>query len=114
MITLQWNETALEFLHEDIPGSEQMVPVFSIHNGENDWSRMLALFSLDTKEFCWTVNSGCACCEELTGHLKSADDLTKGTERELKRAVRSFLEQAPNILKDGEKQKIFSKIKKQK
>lgn len=114
MITLQWNETALEFLHEDIPGSERMVPVFSIHNGEHDWTRMLALFSTATKEFYWTARSGCACCEELTSHLRNVDDLAKGTERELKQAIRGFLEHAPDILKDGEKQKIFSKIKKHK
>lgn len=114
MITLQWSETATEFLHEDIPGSEHMVPVFSINNGENDWKRMLALFSPVTKKFYWSTSGGCLCCEELTSHLSSADDLTEGTEQELKRALRSFLEHAPNILNEDEKQQVFSKIKKQK
>lgn len=114
MIKLQWNETSLEFLHEDIPGSKDMVPVFSISNTESDWNRMLALFSPVTKKFHWSASSGCSCCEEFTGSLKSIADLTEGTEQELKRAVRSFVEHAPGALKEGELQKIFSKIKKQK
>ena len=114
MITLQWSETALEFLHEDIPGSENMVPVFSIHNGESNWKRMLALFSSSTRKFYWASNTGCECCEELTNQVKNTEEMASGNEMELKRAVRHFLESAPEIVTDDEKQKIFSKIKKQK
>lgn len=114
MITLQWSETALEFLHEDIPGSENMVPVFSINNGESNWKRMLVLFSPTVKKFYWTSNSGCECCEELTGQIKNTEEMASGTELELKRAVRNFLAHTPDIVTDEEKQKIFSKIKKQK
>lgn len=114
MITLQWSETALEFLYEDIPGSEDMVPVFSIHNGESNWKRMLALHSPSTRKFYWTSSTGCECCEELTNQVKNAEEMTSGDERELKRAVRHFLESVPEIVTDDEKQKIFSKIKKQK
>lgn len=114
MITLQWSETALEFLHEDIPGSEKTVPVFSIHNGEYNWKRMLALFSPVTKKFLWASNSGCECCEELTAQVKSAEEMVSGSEMELKRAVRDFLAHNPEIITEDEKQKIFSKIKKHK
>lgn len=114
MITLQWSENALEFLREDIPGSETMTPVFSIVGSESDGKRMLALFSSATKKFYWTVSSGCSCCEELTSHIKSAADLNEGTESELKQALRAFSASNPSLLKDDEMQKIFSKIKKQK
>jgi hypothetical protein len=114
MITLQWSETALEFLHEDIPGSENMVPVFSIHNGEHNWKRMLALYSSSTKKFHWASNSGCECCEEVNSQVKSTEAMTSGNEMELKRAVRNFLTHTPDIVTDEEKQKLFSKIKKQK
>jgi hypothetical protein len=114
LITLQWSDTALESLHESIPGSENMIPVFSIFNGEYEWNRMLALFSSVTKTFHWSASAGCSCCEELTSSLKSISDLTEGSERELKQAIRTFIEHTPGILKDDELQKIFSKIKKQK
>jgi hypothetical protein len=114
MIKLQWDETATGFLHEDIPGSENMVPVFSIHNGEHDWKRMLALFSPETKKFHWMSGAGCACCEENSSHVRSVRDLTSGDERALKQALCSFLTDAPNVVSEEEKQKIFSKVKKQK
>lgn len=114
MITLQWSETALEFLHEDIPGSENMVPVFSIHNGEYAWKRMLALFSPATKTFHWSCNSGCECCEELASQIKNVEAMSSGNALELKQAVRDFLTHNPDIITDEEKQRVFSKIKKQK
>lgn len=114
MITLQWSETSLEFLHEDIPGSENMVPVFSIHNGEYAWKRMLALFSPKTKTFYWSSNSGCQCCEELNSQIRNVEAMSSGSALEIKRAIRDFMAQNPGIITDEEKQKIFSKIKKQK
>jgi hypothetical protein len=113
MITLQWDEIALEFLHEEIPGTERLTPVFSIHNGEYEWKQMMALFSSETKTFHWLQSAGCSCCENLFSHVKSADDLVCGNERELKQALRSFLSQNPTILDNSEKERIFSKIKKQ-
>lgn len=114
MITLQWSETALEFLHEDIPGSEGMVPVFSIDNGQYQWERMLALFSSSTKKFYWAVNSGCECCDDSSKLATNTDGMASGNELELKRAIRNFIAHSPEIITDEEKQKIFSKIKKQK
>lgn len=114
MITVQWSENALEFLHEDIPGSDNLNPVFSIFGAESADKRMLALFSSSTKKFYWTVSTGCSCCEVLTGHIKTAADLTEGDERELKQAIRVFSVSNPSLLEDDEMQKIFSKIKKQK
>lgn len=114
MITLQWNENALEFLHKDIAGSEKMTPVFSVSNSEYDWTTMLALFSVETKKFYWVAGSGCSCCDDLARDVKSIDKMTEGSERELKQALRTFIAHNAGIVTDDELQKIFSKIKKQK
>lgn len=114
MITLQWSENALEFLHEDISGSEKMNPVFSISNNEYSWVRMLALFSSTTKKFYWTSGSGCECCDDQNKNVKDVSSLTEGSENDLKSALRAFIGHNDGIITDDEKQKIFSKIKKQK
>jgi hypothetical protein len=114
LITLQWSETALEFLHEDIAGSEKMNPVFSIRNNEYNWVRMLALFSSDTKKFYWVSGSGCECCDDQIRDVRNVSNLTEGSESDLKSALRTFIEHNDGIVTDDEKQKIFSKIKKQK
>lgn len=114
MITLQWSETALESLHEDIVGSETMIPVFSISNGEYKWAKMFALFSSETKKFYWVSGSGCECCDDQNRNVKDVSNLTEGSEGELKAALRVFIEHNNGIITDDEKQKIFSKIKKQK
>jgi hypothetical protein len=114
LITLQWGETALESLHEDIAGSAKMTPVFSISNSEYDWKRMLALFSPETKKFYWSVSSGCSCCDDQNRNVKDVSNLIEGSESELKRTLRTFIEHNSGIITDDEKQKVFSKIKKQK
>jgi hypothetical protein len=112
MITLQWSETDLEFLNEDIPGSENMVPVFSIYNGEYNWKRMLALFSPSNNKFYWSCNSGCECCESLRSQVKDTDSMNSGDAKELKQAIRGFMNNKPKLVTEDEKRKIFSKIKK--
>jgi hypothetical protein len=114
LITLQWSENALEFLHEEIAGSNKLIPVFSITNNEYNWNKMLALFSAETKKFYWAAGSGCECCETLTTSVKDVSKLTEGSESELKQALRTFISHNSGIITDDEKQKIFSKIKKQK
>lgn len=114
MITLQWSDTALESLHEDISGSEKMNPVFLISNSEFSWTKMFALFSSETKKFYWTSGSGCSCCNDQNRDVKDVSNLTEGSESELKSALRDFIGHNDGIITNDEKQRIFSKIKKQK
>ena len=112
MLTLQWSEMSLESLHEDIP--EHLNPIVSIHNGQNDWVQMLVLYSSETKVFHWVTGYGCACCDNLYNHLKDSSLMVSGDAKELKRALRGFLDAHPDIITEAEKEKTFSKIKKQK
>lgn len=112
MITLQWNENAIEFLHEDLPGSEKLTPVFSIYNGESQWKQMFALFSPEEKLFYWIIGSGCECCDSLFSDVSSLSELKTGSNKELKRVVRAFLKEVPEIMTDAEKEKVFSKVNK--
>lgn len=112
MITLQWSETALEFLHEDIPGSENMIPVFSIYNGKYHWKMMLTLFCPSDKQFYWHCGSGCECCESLSSQIENKDSLKCGDERAVKQALRAFIADHPNLVNEDEKRTLFSKIKK--
>lgn len=110
MITFQWNENFMEFLHEDLPGSEAMTPVFSIHNGESQWKEMFALFSAEENKFYWITSAGCECCDTLFAHVGSVNDLTTGSAKDVKKAVRTLLKDSPGILTEDEKVKVFSKV----
>lgn len=111
MITLQWNEIFMESLHEDLPGSEHLIPVFSIHNQEYQWKQMFALFSPAENTFYWTTGGGCACCSTLFAHIAHADEMTKGSAADVKRAVRDFMQATPGIITEEERTRIFSKVK---
>lgn len=112
MITLQWNENALEELHEELAGSDKMTPVFSIHNSDYDWKQMLAIFSPEDDKFYWITGEGCACCDSLFEHIKSFEELASGSASELKGAVRAFHATNPDIMTEADRTRIFSKIKK--
>lgn len=112
-LRLQWDDLGLEFLHEDVPGSENLKPVFRASSDVgSDVVEMLALFSPENKMFYWVTGRGCSCCTNITDPVEAVEDLKQGDERALKHAIREMLKEAPHILNEEDKKRVFSKIKK--
>lgn len=114
MLTTQWGQFYMENLEEDIPGTGELTPVFSIDNGEYDWVQLLVLFSSRDKKFYWLNSRGCACCDTPSDGIKSVKTLPSGDLFAVKSTLRVFLKNHPALLTEEEQRKAFSKLKKQK